>query len=110
MGRSRRRFDVGDSPRRSEQSRMTGKTPPSQETDGVSPCCARQIRASGQPSAPAREGEEDTMRLDRLPAVLAGVLFAFLHVVVAQAQTSSTVTGTLTDPSGAALSGAEVIA
>ena len=50
------------------------------------------------------------MRLDRLPAVLAGVLFAFFHVVVAQAQTSSTVTGTLTDPSGAALSGAEVIA
>jgi vitamin B12 transporter len=50
------------------------------------------------------------MRLDRLPAVLAGVLFAFFPVVVAQGQTSSTITGTLTDPSGAALAGAEVIA
>jgi vitamin B12 transporter len=50
------------------------------------------------------------MRLDRLPAIVAGVLLAISCSNACQAQTSSTITGTLTDPSGSAVAGATVIA
>jgi vitamin B12 transporter len=52
------------------------------------------------------------MRLRCIPAVVAGFLFATLLAIPATAQAQSTVTinGMLTDPSGAAIAGAHVIA
>jgi vitamin B12 transporter len=50
------------------------------------------------------------MRLHRLPAIAAGLLFAFFCIVPSQAQTTSRVRGTLTDPSGSAIAGARIIA
>lgn len=50
------------------------------------------------------------MRLHRLPAILAGVLFALSFVSSIQAQTASVLNGTLTDPSGSAVEGATVSA
>src|SRR5579864_8937303 len=110
MGRSRRRFDFVDNPRRSDRSPHHREKPPSQETGGVSACYARKPGAAGQPSAPAREGEEDTMRLHGLLARVAGIFFAFFCVTPSQAQTTATIAGTLTDPSGAAISSAEIAA
>jgi outer membrane cobalamin receptor len=48
------------------------------------------------------------MRLDRLPATAAGILFALSFVTVSQAQEPATITGTVSDPSGAAVVGARV--
>jgi vitamin B12 transporter len=52
------------------------------------------------------------MRLERLLAMAAGILLGTIsiHPVVAHAQTTATVSGTLTDPSGAAVRGAVVVA
>lgn len=50
------------------------------------------------------------MRLHRLPAILAGVLFAFSFISAIQAQTTCVLRGSLTDPSGAAVAGATVSA
>jgi vitamin B12 transporter len=52
------------------------------------------------------------MRLRGIPAIAAGFLFVTLFVVpaTAQAQKTATINGTLTDPSGAAIAGAHVIA
>jgi vitamin B12 transporter len=50
------------------------------------------------------------MRLHRLPAIAAGVLFAFFSVAPSQAQTMATVTGAVTDPSGSAVAGAKIAA
>jgi vitamin B12 transporter len=52
------------------------------------------------------------MRLLRFLAATAGILFgiAFSQSSIAQAHTNSTIIGTLTDPSGAAVSGAAVVA
>jgi outer membrane cobalamin receptor len=48
------------------------------------------------------------MRLDRLPAMTAGILFALSFVAASQAQQKATLTATVTDPSGAAVVGADV--
>lgn len=50
------------------------------------------------------------MRLRLLPAIVAGILFGLLLAVpaVTPAQTNATIIGTLTDPSGAAVAGAQV--
>lgn len=50
------------------------------------------------------------MRRHRLPAIAAGLLFAFFFIAASQAQTISTITGTLTDPSGSAVSDAVILA
>lgn len=49
------------------------------------------------------------MRLHRLPAV-AGLLLAFSCIAWSQAQTASTITGSLSDPSGSAVVGARIVA
>ncbi|HLV96514.1 MAG TPA: TonB-dependent receptor [Candidatus Acidoferrales bacterium] len=49
------------------------------------------------------------MRLHRLPAV-AGLLLAFSCVASSRAQTASTITGSLSDPSGSAVVGARIVA
>lgn len=49
------------------------------------------------------------MRLHRLPAV-AGLLLAFSCIASSQAQTVSTITGSLSDPSGSAVVGARIVA
>jgi outer membrane cobalamin receptor len=48
------------------------------------------------------------MRLDHLPALAAGMLFVLSFVSAAKAQTQSTIAGTVSDPSGAAVAGADV--
>lgn len=50
------------------------------------------------------------MRLHRLPAILAGVLFALSFVSSIQAQTTCVLKGSLIDPSGAAVVGATISA
>lgn len=52
------------------------------------------------------------MRLRFLPAFLAGTLFGLLFVfsAVAQTQTTATISGTLTDPSGASIGDAKIVA
>jgi vitamin B12 transporter len=52
------------------------------------------------------------MRPRPLPAIVAGILFVLLFAIPAttQAQSTATINGTLTDPSGAAIAGARVIA
>ena len=50
------------------------------------------------------------MRLHGLLARVAGIFFAFFCVTPSQAQTTATIAGTLTDPSGAAISSAEIAA
>lgn len=50
------------------------------------------------------------MRLYRLPAMAAGFLLAFLCVASSQAQTTSTIRGAVTDPSGSAVAGAKITA
>src|SRR5208282_1625626 len=69
-------------------------------------------RASGQPSTPAREGEEDKMRLPRFAYFVLGGLFGVLfgHSAVTHAQTTATIHGSLTDPSGASVQGASISA
>src|SRR5882762_7338527 len=83
----------------------------SQETGGVSILIRTHTAYSlGQPSTPAREGEEDKMRLRLLPGIVTGVLFGtFLAIPsIAPAQSTATINGTLTDPSGAAVVGAQI--
>jgi vitamin B12 transporter len=50
------------------------------------------------------------VRPHRLLVAAAGILFAFFSVMASPAQTNSRIAGTLTDPSGAAVSGAEILA
>src|SRR5580704_17288914 len=90
---------------------LWGKGRQSQETGGVSiPICTSIVYASGQPSTPAREGEEDEMRLRLFPAIVAGILFVTFLATPASvpAQGPATITGTLTDPSGAAVVNAQI--
>jgi vitamin B12 transporter len=83
----------------------------SQETGGVSILiCTPNAYLSGQPSTPAREGEEEKMRLRLLPAVLAEILFGIFLAIpaVTSAQAVATINGILSDPSGAAVAGAQI--
>src|SRR5208282_6088727 len=91
--------------------------PPSQETGGVSTRMRAPLaRVSGQPSTPAREGEEDEMRLRISTAVFFFLLFSaivpFLPCATC-AQTpaaphGATIKGTVYDPDGRAVPRAEV--
>src|ERR1700689_5305446 len=89
-------------------------TPPSQETGGVASLLRMPLAcASGQPSTPAREGEEESMRLCRLSACVFPMFAAFLLQIVfapsaaaqkqnaqqqAVTKNSATLAGTITDP------------
>src|ERR1700731_3471209 len=77
---------------------VRGKGRQSQETGGVSILmCTLNAYLSGQPSTPAREGEEEKMRLRLLLAVLAEILFGIFLAIpaVTSAQAIATVNGTL---------------
>jgi vitamin B12 transporter len=52
------------------------------------------------------------MRLERLPAILLGILFSLLsiHTAFARGQSSATLTGKITDPSDAVITGAKISA
>jgi len=85
----------------------------SQETGGVSiQTGMRNAFLSGQPSTPAREGEEETMRLHGLLFLFLIFGFApfFLSAQTNPKQATATLSGTLTDPSGAVVAGARVTA
>src|SRR5580698_8754860 len=97
--------------------------PPSQETGGASSLLRMPLACvSGQPSTPAREGEEESMRLCRISAfaflILAVLLLqtsVFPSAAAAQTRTSeeqnnATLAGTITDPSAAAIPDAVIVA
>ena len=66
----------------------------------------------GNLQLPRETGEEDSMRPDRLPEVVFSFVFcvASLFCTVLRAQSTATLTGALADPSGAAISGAQIAA
>ena len=48
------------------------------------------------------------MRLHRLLSITVGIFLGTLSIQAAQTQSTATVTGTVTDPSGAAVMGADI--
>src|ERR1700722_17949349 len=95
--------------------------PPSQETGGASSLLRMPMACvMGQPSTPAREGEEESMRLCRifaLPVLVVLLLQTLLFPLATAAQTrtspeqnNATLAGTISDPSAAAVPDAVIVA